>query len=301
MDRFQEMQIFVRIMERRSFTKAAEDLQLPRATVTNAMSRLEERLGARLLNRTTRQVTPTLDGDAYYARCVRLLADVEEADGAFHNAAPKGLLRVSLQGTLAAHFVVPALPDFLARYTDIELHIDVSDLLVDLVRDGIDCVLRGGNPHSSSLIGRRVALLEQVTCASATYLAKHKPIRNIADLPAHKAVNYISSSTGKPYPFEFTVNGKVELIDIPSAVSVTGAEIYTECAIAGLGLIQVPRYHIIPELESGILKPVLPKLPPPSMPINVLYPHNRQLSPRVRIFAEWLKEIFERALPPQQQ
>lgn len=301
MDRFQEMQIFVRIMERRSFTKAADDLQLPRATVTNAMSRLEERLGARLLNRTTRQVTPTLDGDAYYSRCVRLLADMEEADGAFHNAAPKGLLRVSLQGTLAAHFVVPALPDFLARYPDIELHIDVSDLLVDLVRDGIDCVLRGGNPQSSSLIGRRVALLEQVTCASATYLAKHKPIRNIADLATHKAVNYISSSTGKPYPFEFTVNGKAELIDIPSAVSVTGAEIYAECAIAGLGLIQVPRYHIIPQLESGILISVLPKFPPPSMPINVLYPHNRQLSPRVRIFAEWLKEIFERSLPPQQQ
>ncbi|MES2026183.1 MAG: LysR family transcriptional regulator [Pseudomonadota bacterium] len=301
MDRFQEMQIFVRIMERRSFTKAADDLQLPRATVTNAMSRLEERLGARLLNRTTRQVTPTLDGDAYYSRCVRLLADMEEADGAFHNAAPKGLLRVSLQGTLAAHFVVPALPDFLARYPDIELHIDVSDLLVDLVRDGIDCVLRGGNLQSSSLIGRRVALLEQVTCASATYLAKHKPIRNIADLATHKAVNYISSSTGKPYPFEFNVNGKAELIDIPSAVSVTGAEIYTECAIAGLGLIQVPRYHIIPQLESGILISVLPKFPPPSMPINVLYPHNRQLSPRVRIFAEWLKEIFERSLPPQQQ
>src|SRR5450830_684505 len=138
MDRFQEMQIFVRIVERRSFTHAAEDLQLPRATVTNALKRLEQRLGARLLERTTRQVKPTLDGEAYHRRCVHLLAELEDADSAFLNAVPKGMLRVNLQGTLARHFVIPALPAFLERFPEIELHIGEGDRLVDLVREGID-------------------------------------------------------------------------------------------------------------------------------------------------------------------
>ena len=138
MDRLEEMRVFVRIVERRSFTQAADDLQLPRATVTNAIQRLETRLGARLLERTTRQVSPTLDGDAYYQRCLRLLADMEEAEESVRNTAPKGLLRVNLQGTLARHFVVPALPDFLERYPGMELHIGEGDRLVDLVREGVD-------------------------------------------------------------------------------------------------------------------------------------------------------------------
>ncbi|WP_353152843.1 LysR family transcriptional regulator [Herminiimonas fonticola] len=292
MDRFQEMQIFVRITERRSFTKAAEDLQLPRATVTNAITRLEERIGARLLNRTTRQVTPTLDGDAYYARCVRLLADVEEADGAFRNTAPKGLLRVSLQGTLARHFVIPALPAFLQRYPELELRIDEGDRFVDLVREGVDCVLRAGNLQDSSLIGRRVALLEQVTCASAAYVARHGLPGNLAELAGHKAVNYVSSATGKLYPLEFTVNGSVQFVTLPGDVCVSGADMYAECARAGLGLIQVPRYRLQGEIESGALREILPDFPPPTMPVTVLYPQNRQLSARVRVFAEWLKDLF---------
>ncbi len=173
MDRFQEMQIFARIVERRSFSRAADDLNIPRATVTNAMKRMEERLGARLLDRTTRQVNPTLDGEAYYSRCLRLLADMEEAEGSFRNSAPKGLLRVNLQGTLARHFVIPALPAFLGRYPDIELSIGDGDRLVDLVREGIDCVLRAGDLEDSSMVGRRIARMQQVTCASPDYLARH--------------------------------------------------------------------------------------------------------------------------------
>ncbi|MNR76242.1 HTH-type transcriptional regulator DmlR [compost metagenome] len=293
MDRFQEMQIFVRIMERRSFTKAAEDLQLPRATVTNAMTRLEERLGSRLLNRTTRLVTPTLDGDAYYQRCVRLLADVEEADGAFRNTAPKGLLRVGVQGTLAAHFLVPTLPAFFAKYPGIELHMDESDRLVDLVREGIDCVLRGGNPQDSSLIARRVTLLEQVTCASPAYLAQHGRPNSITELAQHKAVNYISSATGKAFPLEFMVDGVQQTLVLKSDISVTGTRVYTSCALAGLGIVQMPRYHIESHLLDGSLQLILPQYAPPSMPISVLYPQNRQLSARIRVFTEWLQQAFK--------
>lgn len=292
MDRFQEMQIFVRIVERRSFTRAADDLQVPRATVTNAMKRLENRLGARLLDRTTRQVNPTLDGDAYYRRYVQLLADMEETEGSFRNAVPKGMLRVNLQGTLARHFVVPALPAFLRRYPNIELHIGEGDRLVDLVREGIDCVLRAGELLDSSMVGRRVALMEQVTCASPEYLAEYGEPKNLQDLSEHRAVNYLSATTGKPYPLEFVTGEGTQRVSLPGSVAVTGAEVYTGSAIAGLGLVQVPRYRILDQLNAGSLRVVLAAYPPPPMPVSVLYPQNRQLSSRVRVFADWLKEIF---------
>lgn len=293
MDRFQEMQVFVRIAERGSFTQAADDLQLPRATVSNLIQRLEARLGVRLLERTTRTVRLTPDGEAYRQRCVGLLADLEEADGLFRQAVPKGLLRVNLQGTLARRFVVPALPAFLARHPQLELQIGEDDRLVDLVREGVDCVLRAGQLRDSSLVARRVALLPQLTCASASYLAQFGEPRTLAELAGHRAVNYLSSATGQALPMEFTVNGEVRTLNLSGPVSVTGADVYAGAAIAGLGLVQVPRYRVADELASGQLREVLADLPPPPLPVSVLYPQNRQLSVRVRAFAQWLGELFD--------
>ncbi|MGF6936455.1 DNA-binding transcriptional LysR family regulator [Paraburkholderia sp. UCT70] len=293
MDRFEEMRVFVRIAERQSFTRAADDLQIPRATVTNLMKRLEQRLGARLLERTTRTVRLTPDGEAHYQRCVRLIADMEEAEGAFSHLAPKGLLRVNVQGTLARHFVVPALPAFLARFPDIELMIGEDDRLVDLVREGIDCVLRAGVLQDSSMVGRRVAQLQQVTVASPAYLATYGEPADPAALSTHRAVNYVSSATGKPVPLEFRVDGRDTALVLPSAVSVSGAELYTGAALAGLGIVQVPRYRVDGELAAGRLRVILADYPPPPIPVSVLYPQNRQLSSRVRVFAQWLREIFE--------
>src|ERR1700751_317365 len=223
MDRFQEMQVFVRIAERQSFTRAADDLQIPRATVTNLMKRMEQRRGPWRLGRAPRAVRLTHDGEAYYRGCVRLIADMEEAEGSFSNIAPRGLLRVNLQGTLARHFVVPALPAFLARFPDIELTIGEDDRLVDLVREGIDCVLRAGNLQDSSMVGRRVAQLPQVTVASPAYLEAYGEPADPAALSTHRAVNYLSSATGKPVPLEFSVDARETAIYLPSAVSVTGA------------------------------------------------------------------------------
>ncbi|MFM0494045.1 LysR family transcriptional regulator [Paraburkholderia caledonica] len=295
MDRFEEMRVFVRVAERQSFTRASDDLQIPRATVTNLIKRMEERLGARLLERTTRTVRLTPDGQAYYGRCVRLIADMEEAEGSFSNLAPKGLLRVNLQGTLARHFVVPTLPAFLARYPDIELTIGEDDRLVDLVREGIDCVLRAGTLQDSSMVGRRVAQLQQVTVASPTYLEKYGEPADPSVLESHRAVNYVSSATGKPVPLEFDIEGRITPMLLPGAVSVTGVELYTGSAVAGLGIVQVPRYRVSDELASGRLKIILANFPPPPMPVSVLYPQNRQLSSRVRVFATWLRDIFEAA------
>jgi DNA-binding transcriptional LysR family regulator len=295
MDRFQEMQVFIRIAERSSFTQAADDLQIPRATVTTLLKRMEARLGARLIERTTRTVRLTHDGEAYYRRCVRLVADLEEAEGSFRHVAPKGLLRVNVQGTLAKHFVVPALPDFIARYPGIELQIGEDDRLVDLVREGIDCVLRAGMLQDSSMVGRRVALMEQITVGSPAYLAQFGHPQSLEALSGHRAVNYMSSGTGRILPLEFTVDGRVTELQLASIVSVTGADLYTAAALAGLGLVQVPRYRVLGELSAGTLETVLAECPPPPMPVSVLYPQNRQLSSRVRVFAQWLRDIFEAA------
>lgn len=295
MDRFQEMQVFVRIAERRSFSQAAEDLRIPRATVTNLIKRMEQRLGARLLERTTRQVRLTHDGEAYYQRCVRLLADLEEADGAFLNTAPKGLLRVNAQGTLAKYFVMPGLPGFLERYPDIVLHLGEDDRLVDLVREGVDCVLRAGALQDSSMAGRQIALMPQVTVASPAYLARFGTPARLDDLAHHRAVDYVSSASGRAIALDFMVDGRRVTARPASVVSVTGAELYTSAALAGLGLVQVPRYRVERELAAGHLRIVLPHLPPAPMPVSVLYPQNRQVSARVRVFTQWLVQVFATA------
>jgi DNA-binding transcriptional LysR family regulator len=292
MDRFQEMQIFVRIVERRSFTQAAEDLLIPRATATNAIKRLEHRLGTRLLDRTTRAVAPTQDGAAYYERCVRLLADLDEAEDAFRGSEPAGLLRVNLQPTLARHFVFPALPAFLVRHPRLKLYVGEDDRLVDLVREGVDCVLRAGQLSDSTLVARRAADLPQVTVASPAYLERFGTPMTLADLARHQAVHYVSTATGRPHPLEFVTGSSVKLATPPGVISVTGAEAYTAAALAGLGLVQVPRYRVAGQLASGELVDVLADTPPPTIPVSVLYPQARQLSARVRVFADWLVERF---------
>jgi len=294
MDRFEEMRNFVRVVERKSFTKAAGDLLIPRATMTNSIQRLEERLGTRLLERTTRTVNPTHDGDAYYKRCVRILAELEEADGIFTKTDPKGLLRVNLQGTLARTFVVPALPDFKQRYPGIDLVLADGDRFVDLVHEGFDCVLRSGDLADSSMIQRRLALLNEATIVSPDYLARFGTPKTVDDLitQGHQMVSFLSGADDKPIPLDFTVDGKIREITLPSSISVTGADTYAACAAAGLGLIQVPRYRVADDLKSGKLVEILADFPPDPMHVSVLYPQNRQLSARVRVFVDWLSKLF---------
>nr|WP_218174398.1 LysR family transcriptional regulator [Pseudomonas sp. IPO3749] len=289
------MKVFVRIYERSSFTLAADDLNLPRATLTHTLNQFEAWLGTRLLERSTRRVRPTLDGEAYYQRCVQLLAELEEAELAFRSVAPKGRLRVDLHGTLAKYFVVPALPEFMARYPDIELSISEADRFVDLIAEGVDCVLRAGTLGDSALIGRRVANLRQVTCASPAYLRKYGEPKRLAELSEHRAVNYVSRTTAKLFPFEFMVNGELQEVSIDGALSVFGAEIYSASAVAGLGIIQCPHYRMAELIEQGVMREILRETPPPLMPVSVLYPQNRHMSPRVRVFVDWLAEIFENA------
>ncbi|BCH30621.1 LysR family transcriptional regulator [Mesorhizobium sp. L-8-10] len=294
MDRIEAMRVFARVAERRSFTLAAEDLGLPRSTVTDAVKQLEKRLGVRLLQRTTRFVSPTLDGEAYHQRCLSILADIEDAEGAFAGARPKGRLRVDVHGTLARHFVLPGLPEFLRSYPDIEFYMSEGDRLVDLVREGIDCVLRVGVPQDSDMVARRVAMLDEVTLAAPGYVEVHGRPEHPDALGGHRMVGFRSSATGGLLPLEFTIAGKVHNVTLPATVSVNAAESYLAAARLGLGLIQIPRYHADAALKSGELIEVLERFAPTPTPVSVLYPRNRQLSPRVRVFIDWLVAVFER-------
>lgn len=298
MDKVDAMRLFARIVERRSFTLAAQDLELPRSTVTEVVKRLESRLGARLLERTTRQVRPTLDGEAYYQRCLAILAEIEEAEAAFTGAKPSGLLRVHVQGTLARHFMLPGLPSFLERYPGIQLRIGEGDRYVDLVREGVDCVLRVGKPADSSMVGRQVTVLEEATCASPGYLERHGMPKSPDDLDGHRMIGFVSSATGSVIPLEFLMNGALRQVTLPVTTSVAGAETYVAMARLGLGLIQVPRYRLQEDFARGSLVDVLPSFPPSSSPVYVLYPQNRQLSPRVRVFVDWLAAEFAARMPP---
>ena len=286
------MRVFSRVVERRSFTLAAEDTGLPRSTVSDAVKDLEARLGVRLLQRTTRHVSPTLDGEAYYRRCVTILADIEDAEGAFAGAKPKGLLRVDVHGTLARHFVMPNLPAFLALYPDIEIFMSEGDRLVDLVREGIDCVLRVGTPQDSDMVGRTIAMLDEVTLAAPAYVARHGMPKHPDVLDGHRMIGFRSSATGGVLPLEFTVARETRAIVLPATVTVNAAESYIAAAKLGLGLIQIPHYHAEAAIVTGGLVCVLEDFAPTSTPVSLLYPRNRQLSPRVRVFIDWVATLF---------
>jgi DNA-binding transcriptional LysR family regulator len=295
MDRLDAMNVFTRIVEARSFTQVANDLGLPRSTLTDAIKRLEDRLGVSLLHRTTRVVRPTLDGEDFYRRCLSILSEMEDAESAFSGAKPKGKLRVHVHGILARYFLLPTLPDFLARFPEIEIQIGEGDRLVDLVREGVDCVLRVGAPVDSDLIIRKLTSLDEVTSASPAYLDRFGTPQTLAALEGHRMVGFKSTATGAVLPLEFVQRGERKTVTLPTPVTVTSADTLVECARLGLGLIQKPRYSAAADLASGRLIEVLGDTPPPPTPVSILYPRARHQSPRVRAFIDWAERAFTAA------
>lgn len=295
MDRFDAMRVFTRVVERRSFTLAADDLGLPRSTVTDAVKQLEARLGVRLLQRTTRHVSPTLDGEAYHQRCLSLIADLEDAESAFGGAVPKGPLRCEVHGRLARHFLLPRLAEFFAQYPEIDLYMSEGDRLVDPVREGIDCVLRAGELRDSDMIARRVAMLEEITCASPAYLDRFGIPKNIDALDGHRMVGFHSSATGTLLPLEFSVDGAIRNVTLPATFTVNSADTLVEAARQGFGLVQAPRYPLADDIRRGTLAVVLPDVAPSPTPVSLLYPRHRQLSLRLRVFIDWVVRVFAAA------
>jgi DNA-binding transcriptional LysR family regulator len=294
MDRIDAMRLFTRVVERRSFTQAAHDLDMPRSTATQVIRQLEDRLGVRLLQRTTRTVRPTLDGEAYHRRCLAILDDIEDAEGAFRGAAPRGPLRVEVQGTIARHFLFPDLPDFLVRYPDIDLSISEGDRWIDVVREGVDCVLRYGALPDSDLVARTVTQLPRITCAAPAYLERFGTPETPADLARHQAVGLRSISSGALAPFEFLSADGLSRAAIDTRFSVTGTESFRDAVLRGIGIAQMPVFHIERDLAEGRLVRILAEHPLPSAPVSILYPRNRQLAPRVRLFIDWIVGRFAR-------
>ena len=261
MDRFDAMRVFSRIVERRSFTRAADNLGLPRSSVTDAVKGLEARLGVSLLQRSTRHVSPTLDGEAYYRRCVNLISDLEDAEAGFTGVKPSGLVRIDVHGTQARHFLLPGLPRFLDAYPDIRLHIGETHQALDMVREGFDCMLRAGElTVDSALIRRRLATLERGTFASPAYISRFGMPASVDALEAdgHRMVGFYAPDAPEVAPFNFLIDGKSRRLSLPSFITVTGPETNVASACMGLGLIQIPRYRATAELASGELVEVLP-------------------------------------------
>ncbi|PAA28347.1 LysR family transcriptional regulator [Pseudomonas fragi] len=294
MDRFNAMLVFTRIVELGGFARAADSLQLPRASVTVMIKQLEAHLGVQLLHRTTRQVSPTLDGAAYYQRCVSLLADLEETEGVFRSRQPKGTLRVEMPAAVGRLVVLPALPEFTDRYPQIELEIGLNDRPVDLIRDGVDCVVRAGLTVDDSLVARPLVQMDQVTCASPAYLQAHGVPHSLDDLSGHQVVEYFSSVSGKRYGLEFQADDGVRLLDLPKRLAVNSAEGYLAACVAGYGLVQTPHYHAAQLLREGRLQEVLSDCLAPRLALTALYPQHRQLSPRLRVFVDWLVDLCAR-------
>ncbi len=295
MDKFQAMKVFMRVVEANSFTRAADNLGIPRATVTTTIRNLEHSLKVRLLNRTTRSVSLTHDGAAYYERCARILADVEETESAFRDVAkrPQGRLRIDVPSTIGRLILIPNLREFRARYPDVELVIGMGDRQVDLVREAVDCVIRVGELQDSTLVARRIGTAKAVSCASPEYLGRHGIPACIEDLKNHHAVGYFSSRTGRVFDWEFSVGGKSVPVKVRSDVSVNDGEAYIACGLQGFGLIQPSRLLALPHLQSGALVEVLPHLSPATMSISAAYMQNRHLSPKVRAFVDWVTELFQ--------
>lgn len=292
MDRLDAMRLFIRVVERRSFTEAAHDLGIPRSTATTVIKAMEDRLGVRLLQRTTRTVRPTLDGEAWYRRSVAILEDIEDAEGALAGAEPKGMLRVEVQGTLARHFLMPGLPDFFARFPGIELAMSESDHWVDLVQEGVDCALRYGALPDSDLAVRPVASLERVTCASPAYIDRFGVPERLEDLARHRLVGIRRLTTGALAPVVFQTKDGPQAVEMAAPFSVTGPESYLLGVQLGLGLAQLPRFHVEQDLAGGTLVELMKDTPPLPGPVSLLYPRSRLLSPRVRVFIDWAARRF---------
>lgn len=294
MDRFQAMQVFTAVVDANSFTRAADNLNLPRATVTTTVQALESLLHVRLLNRTTRRISLTPDGAAYYERCVRILAEVDETEAAFRdvNRGPQGRLRIDVPPSIGRLLLLPNLCDFYTKYPDIELAMGMGDRPVDMVQEAVDCVIRVGELQDSSLVARRIGTFQAVTCGAPAYFERHGIPHAIADLPQHQAIHYFSSRTGRTIDWDFMVDGVAQEVKMAGKLSVNDGDAYVAGALKGFGLVQAPLYMVQTHLDEGNLIEVLTQWKPVPMPISVVYPHNRHLSPKVRAFVDWVAELF---------
>jgi LysR family transcriptional regulator for bpeEF and oprC len=298
MDRLVAMQTFVRVVETGSFTRAAQSLGLGKASVSQQVAQLETQLRVRLLHRTTRQLRLTDDGAAYYERARQLIEDFDELEASLPSAArrPQGRLRIDVGAAFGVHFLIPALPDFFRRYPDIQLRIGSTDRPIDLLAEGVDCVIRGGDVHDEALIGRPLALLSVFTLASAAYLRRNGTPRNPEALREHALIGFFSQRDGRTFPYDFERDGERIEIDGPFAASFNDANNFLAAGLSGLGVFQtVVTPYIEAELAAGKLRRILKDWAVESLRQTILYPSRRHQPARLRVFVDWAIERFGEA------
>jgi LysR family transcriptional regulator for bpeEF and oprC len=288
------MEVFVRVAQTGAFTRAAASLRIPKASATTLVQALEAALGVKLLNRTTRHVALTPDGAAYFERCVALLAELRETEEALMRThrSPRGRVRVEVSSLLARLVIIPALSDFFERYPEIRLELGCSDRAVDLIDEGIDCAVWSGGLADSSLIARRVGLVHVATCAAPSYLARHGQPIHPRDLANHQCINFFSPLTGKTLDWDFSKDGERIQEPFSGPIAINDANGYLAAAQAGLGVAQIPAFVLKESMDRGLLEPVLGGWFSDPVPLQVVYPQRQHLSNKVRVFVDWIAELF---------
>ena len=295
MDQLSAMRCFARVVEAGNFTRAADSLEMPNATLSKQVQELEAHLGVRLLQRTTRRVTVTSEGRDYYEKTTRILRDLEDIDTSFSasRSKPRGNLRIDIGSSTASDVLIPALPDFIARYPDIRIDLGVSDRSVDLISDNVDCVIRGGPLDNSSLVARHIGSASFVTCAAPAYLKQFGVPAYPEELKnGHRLVSYVSSQNGRAVPFRFEYKGEKTEIKVEHRVGVNESNAHLAAGLAGLGIVQTFSYAAGAALKDGSLVEILKKWRPAPYPFHVVYPQNRHVTHRLRVFIDWLVECF---------
>jgi len=284
---------FVRAVERGGFSAAARDLGLTPSAVSKLVTRLEDRLGVRLLNRTTRRLALTAEGETFFQRSQRILADIAEAEEEVgrSRAQPRGLLRVNVGSAFGMHQFAPALPDFLARHPDIQVELTITDRVVDLIEEGADLALRLGLLADSSLVARRICEVERVVCAAPEYLRRHGTPRKPAHLRGHNCLTMATAPTLRRWPFEGP--GGVEHVEVSGNVSANSADALLALALRGLGLIRLSDVIVGQAVREGRLVPLLEDIHHrEALPLHAVYPQGRHRSPRLAAMIEFLVERF---------
>jgi len=288
------LRVFVKVAELASFTRAAEHLGISKARASARVQALEAELGARLLQRTTRTVRPTADGEQLLPRAKQLVAEAEDVSTMFQGSrALRGLVRVDLPVNFARDLVIPRLPELLALHPQLEVQVSTTDRRVEVIREGFDCVLSIGTLRSSGLVAQRLGTLAMVNCASAGYVRKHGTPRTLADLDRHVLVHYaLTFGATSPPAFEYRAGDRYELYPMRATVTVNSADAYRAACVAGLGIIQSPRIGVRPQLEDGVLVELLPDLPSEPMPVSLVHGHGRNVPKRVRTVMTWIASLI---------
>lgn len=294
MDRIRQVEVFIQVMESGNFTRAAQALNIPRSTVSTTIQALEDRLGAQLLQRTTRQVTPTQDGLQFLEAARSLVDTYEEAESMFRSEPQQaeGRLHVDIPSRIGRQIVIPALPEFLEQNPLVQLEFSMNDRIINMLTEGVDCVIRVGHLPDSELVCRKLGDLEVINCASPAYLTRYGTPKSLGDLAKHQLVNYSVNLPALAAEWEYLVDGREQVVKMPSMITVDNAEAYIACAIAGMGIIQIPEFDVEQAIEEGTLVRVLHDYQAPSMPISLLYPSRRNLPLRVRVFQKWVTDLL---------